>query len=73
MNEFIGKSKASLRLKAQLDVLKKQSVDVLLIGEIGTGRDFCAEYLSQNNYTDFTPEAIQNRQLDEQSIYENNI
>lgn len=29
--------------------------------------------LSQNNYTDFTPEAIQNRQLDEQSIYENNI
>lgn len=29
--------------------------------------------LSQNNYTDFTPEAIQNRQLDKQSIYENNI
>lgn len=29
--------------------------------------------LSQENYTNFTPEAIQNRQKDQQAIYENNI
>ena len=29
--------------------------------------------LSQENYANFTPEAIQNRQKDQQSIYENNI
>lgn len=29
--------------------------------------------LSQENYTNFTPEAIQNRQQDQQDIYENNI
>lgn len=50
MTDFIGKSKASLRLLAQLEALKKQNVDVLLLGEIGTGRDFCVEYLSQNSF-----------------------
>ncbi len=50
MKEFIGKSNPSLKLKSQLDILKQQNVDVFLIGESGSGRDFCVEFLSGNNF-----------------------
>ncbi|MCX8000447.1 MAG: sigma 54-interacting transcriptional regulator [Leptospiraceae bacterium] len=46
--EFIGKSKASLKLLKQLEILSSKKVDVLLIGERGSGRDFCAKFLEAN-------------------------
>lgn len=46
--EFIGKSKVSLRLLKQLEILKPKNLDVLLYGESGSGRDFCARFLESN-------------------------
>lgn len=46
--EFIGKSKTSLKLLRQLEILQPKKVDVLLYGESGSGRDFCAQFLDSN-------------------------
>jgi DNA-binding NtrC family response regulator len=47
MIEFLGKSKPSLRLQTQLELLKRKKTDVFFLGETGTGRDFCVHYLNE--------------------------